>query len=63
MDGNANGGQATLKHMEAAFPLLHKQQKALRAMVEDSQKHHPDSENRLFEVGDLVITHVEAKDG
>ena len=53
--------------MEAAFPLLRKQQEVLKALVEDRREHHRELQNSSkqggtpFAVGDLVITRVEVQ--
>ena len=61
------GGQATLEHMEATFPMLRKQQEVLKVLVEDQWEHHQKIRNRnksrgqAFEIGDLVLVRVEVQ--
>ena len=65
--GASAPGQASLEYMEAAFPLLRKQQKVLKALVDDRREHHREMQNSTkqggtsFAVRDLVITWVEVQ--
>ena len=65
--GASAPGQASLEYMEAAFPLLQKQQEVLKALVDDRREHHRELQNRtkqggtLFVVRDMVITRVEVQ--
>ena len=65
--GTSALGRASLEHMEAAFPLLRKQQEVLKALVEDRREHHRELQNSSkqggtpFAVRDLVIARVEVQ--